>query len=89
MLIQAILPFNTLVIGFALPIAMKFYDSSYTMETRRTRAPTMQGYKNVQQGVDYVIHFKYSAVLNVVYVTCMYGIGMPVLFPIAAINFFN
>jgi len=49
----------------------------------------MQLYKDVHSGADYVIHFKYSAVLNIVYVTCMYGAGMPILFPIAAFNFFN
>jgi len=40
-------------------------------------------------GPDYVIHFKYSAVLTVVFITCMYGMGMPLLFPLAAFNLFN
>ena len=48
----------------------------------------MANFKKVYGGGDYVIHFKYS-VLNVVYVTMMYGIGMPILFPIAALNLFN
>ena len=49
----------------------------------------MANFKKVYGGGDYVIHFKYSGVLNVVYVTMMYGIGMPILFPIAALNLFN
>ena len=40
-------------------------------------------------GGDYLIHFKYSAMLNVTFVTLMYGMGLPILFPIAAFNFFN
>jgi hypothetical protein len=35
-----------------------------------------------------MIHFKYSGVMNVTFVTMMYGMGMPVLFFIAAFNYF-
>jgi hypothetical protein len=38
---------------------------------------------------DYIIHFKYSSMLNTVYVTLIYGIGLPILFPIAAFTLFN
>lgn len=38
---------------------------------------------------EYVIHFKYSNILNITYITMMYGLGLPILFPIAAFNFFN
>ena len=38
---------------------------------------------------EYIIHFKYSSMLNTVYVTLMYGIGLPILFPIAAFTLFN
>jgi hypothetical protein len=34
-------------------------------------------------GPSYIVYVKYSSILNVVYVTMMYGIGMPILFPIA------
>lgn len=39
-------------------------------------------------GPDYIIHFKYSGILNVTYVTMMYGIGLPLLFPIALLSYF-
>lgn len=35
-----------------------------------------------------MIHFKYSQILNVTFVTMMYGLGMPILFPIAAVSYF-
>ncbi len=38
---------------------------------------------------EYVIHFKYSTIFNSVYVSMMYGIGMPILFPITAFTLFN
>jgi hypothetical protein len=49
----------------------------------------MAAYKKLWGGSDYFIHFKYSQVLNVVYITFIYGLGMPLLFPIAAFNLFN
>jgi len=49
----------------------------------------MAAYKALYSGPEYTIHFKFSGVLNVTYITCMYGVGMPMLFPLAAINFFN
>jgi hypothetical protein len=49
----------------------------------------MSKYKDLYSGSDYVIHFKYAGVLNITFITMMYGIGMPILFPVAAFNYFN
>jgi hypothetical protein len=38
---------------------------------------------------EYIIHFKYSSMLNSVYVSMMYGIALPILFPITALTLFN
>ena len=32
------------------------------------------------------MHFKYSGIINVVYITFMYGLGLPMLFPIALLS---
>ena len=39
-------------------------------------------------GPEYIIHFKYSGILNVTFVTMMYGAGLPLLFPIAVLSYF-
>lgn len=49
----------------------------------------MAMYKALYSGPEYVIHFKYSGILNITFITMMYGTGLPILFPIAAFNFFN
>ena len=49
----------------------------------------MAQYRDLYSGGDYVIHFKYSSVLNCIYIACLYGVGMPILFPIAALTFIN
>jgi len=33
------------------------------------------------------MHYKYSSILNVTFVTFMYGLGIPILFPIAFVFF--
>lgn len=43
---------------------------------------------DLYSGPDFIIHFKYSAILNVTYVTMFYGPGLPILFPIAALSYF-
>lgn len=39
-------------------------------------------------GPDHIIHFKYAGILNVTFVTMMYGLGLPILFPIALLSYF-
>ena len=39
-------------------------------------------------GPNYQIHFKCSMVLCITYVTALYGIGLPLLFPIALLSYF-
>lgn len=53
-----------------------------------TKQTQIYSYIDLYVGPDYVIHFKYSAILNVTFVTMMYGLGMPILFPIAAVSYF-
>ena len=39
-------------------------------------------------GPEYIVHYKYSGILNVTYVTMLYGLGLPALFPIAFLSYF-
>lgn len=88
-LIAAVVPYITLAAGFGVPKVKQWLDSSRTMSHYKTKKRGMQLYKDTYSGPDYVIHFKYSGVVNIVYIALMYGIGMPLLFPIAALNIFN
>jgi len=49
----------------------------------------MVKYKEYQSGMDYMIHFKYSDALVITFLTMMYGIGIPIIFPIAAFTLFS
>jgi len=52
-----------------------------------TKSTSIQGYLSVYQGPIYFMHYKYSSILTIVYITFMYGFGMPILFPIAMASF--
>ena len=80
------MPYITLVQTFMIPYVKKLLDNKDPYKTKKTG---MAAFKALWSGGDYVIHFKYSQVLNVTFITMMYGVGMPLLFPIAAFNLFN
>jgi hypothetical protein len=49
-----------------------------------TTKTSIQQYINLHAGPQYFMHYKYSSVMNIVFITMMFGAGLPVLFPIAA-----
>lgn len=50
---------------------------------------TIQQYVDLYSGPAYLIHFKYGALLNQVYVSFMYGLFVPCLIPIALLGITN
>lgn len=89
MMINSILPYVTLVTGFAIPGIKRALDRKCKKDIYKTKKTSMAMYKALYSGNNYVIHFKYSGLLNITFITMMYGVGMPILFPLAAFNFFN
>lgn len=81
-----IIPFVGLGTTVGIPWVKRKLDGGNPRKTKKT---SMAVYKALWSGGDYVIHFKYSGILNIAYITLMYGMGMPALFPIAALNYFN
>jgi hypothetical protein len=53
----------------------------------RTKKASIMQYCDLYMGPQYLIHYKYSSILNICFVTFMYGFGMPILFPIAAMSY--
>ena len=52
-----------------------------------TKSTQIYQYLDLYTNPDHIIHYKYSGLLNVIYVTFMYGLGLPMLFPIAFASF--
>lgn len=88
MVINSIMPIVGTVTTAAVPFALRALDNDFTLDVYQTKMTSMNKFKALYTGADYQIHIKYSDCLNVVFVTCMYGLGMPILFPIAAFTLY-
>ena len=92
MVINAILP----PIMEAIPIVMAWWsqrsDQSWEKDKigrfYKTKTTQIYQYLDLYSGAEYIIHFKQSILLNTTYVTMMYGLGLPILFPVAALSYF-
>lgn len=89
-MIAVFVPYATTIgVGVVVPKLKKWLDTGRTMNHFRTKKTSRVPYKAIYSGTDYVIHFKYSGVLNIVYIAFFYGMGLPLLFPIAGASVFS
>jgi hypothetical protein len=89
MCINAFMPFVGLGTGWAIPLLKRKMDMKWGNDRYKTKKTSMGAYKKLWSGGEYVMHVKDSGLLLVVFVSCFYGVGMPMLFPVAAFNFWN
>lgn len=54
-----------------------------TKKKENTKKVSRQQYYNTYAGPSFEIHYKYSTILNIVFITMMFGYGVPMLFPLA------
>jgi len=88
MLINSVFPVIEFGINFTKLWVFRKMDRKWGKDTYITKKTNMQQYVDIYSGPEYLIHFKYSGILNVTFVTMMYGLGIPILFPIAAWTYF-
>lgn len=86
MMINSMMPYATLMTSV---VTVKIFTMLDGGDPKKTKCTSMAAFKATWGCPDYIIHFKFANLLNVIYVTMMYGLGMPILFPIAAFNFLN
>lgn len=86
MAINAVLPVANVVTPWAMLYAFQRYDSKGTFDPYVTRSTSLANYKKMWGQIEYTIHFRYSDALKTAYITMMYGLGVPLLFPLAALN---
>ena len=60
-------------------------DNKFTNNKYITQQTTLKNYKAVYGGPSYDLHFRYSEFLNVTFISMMYGVGIPLLFPVAVV----
>ena len=53
-----------------------------------TKKTSLAEYIELYSGINHMVHYGYSTMLVIVFVTFMFGFGIPVLFPIATASLF-
>jgi hypothetical protein len=87
MIINGLFPLAEFPMAYPkLWIARKL-DTDWTDDSYKTKKSNMQTYIDIYSGPEYLIHFKYSHIMNVIFVTMMYGLGVPVLFLVAVLSY--
>jgi len=88
MIVNAVFPivefFGFWFMRFGFRLMDRGFTSCNSYDTKKT---SIQQYVELYSGPVYLMHFKYSVILNVSFITFMYGLALPILFPIAAFSF--
>ena len=92
MLLNALVPIFDILYAFVPKWFMQRYDQGWesdeTQRLYKTKKTQIYQYLDLYTGPDYIVHYKFSGILNVTYVTMLYGLGLPMLFPIAFLSYF-
>ncbi len=88
MVTVALWPFCEFLMYYSMLWYARKTDSSWSSDSYKTKTTNIQQYVDIYSGPAYMIHFKYSGILNIAFVTMMYGAGIPIMFPIAVFAYF-
>mmetsp|Transcript_1031 Transcript_1031/g.1315 ORF Transcript_1031/g.1315 Transcript_1031/m.1315 type:complete len:202 (+) Transcript_1031:1713-2318(+) len=91
MLVNSIYCWIDLGIGFGMKCLFRVMDRRACCWWRKktTKKLTIQQYVNLYSGPNHAMHFKYSMIMVVTFVTFMYGLAIPMLFPLAVFTYLN
>jgi len=79
-------PFMMEIGYYGMRLTFRLLDWKASSEGNLTAKTSIQQYVDTYAGPKYYMHYKYSAIMNIVFITMMFGAGMPILFPIAAMS---
>lgn len=88
-LVQGMMPYINLVKECVISCLKIRIDNKCSGNRFKTRSHTIQMYKAAYYGKEWPVHFKYSDALNITFLAMLYGIGMPIMFPMAMIIISN
>jgi hypothetical protein len=87
--VQGVMPFINVCVATILPKVFRRLDDGCSCDRYKTKATTMQAYKALYSGPEMPIHFIYSDFLNITFLATLYGLGMPIMFPMAFVILAN
>ena len=85
LLFNSFFPLIEFTIKWMIRASRRKLDRSCGKDIYKTKKTSIQSYINLYAGPAYMMHYKYSTILNVCFVTFMYGFGIPILFLVAVL----
>lgn len=86
MLSNMVFPLIEFAIFASIRFIGRYWDRRWLCRVK-TRQAAIYEYRELYAGPEYFIHTKYSYLLNITFITFMFGAGLPMLFPIALGSF--
>lgn len=84
---QAIWPLIEFGMFYSIINATRWFDRGFTSDTFSTKSPSVQAYIDTYAGPEYLIHYRFAAILLQIGVAFCYGCTMPPLYGIASVAF--
>ena len=85
MIYTAYYPLVEVLLYYGIRLFFRWWDRGWTCDTYKTKCTSISQYRDLYSGSVFYMYYKYSTMLNVTFVTFMYGFGLPLLFPVAAL----
>lgn len=79
---------NEFIMGGARML-FRLLDRCSSKNGHTTKKTTIQQYINMMSGPQFFMHYKYSTVLNTIFITMTFGTGIPSLFFVASVTIIN
>lgn len=85
--VQMLMPYINLLIEYLLLKLSHCLDGGCCCDKRRTKCKNLHQFTDAYTGADFSIDlsYLYADSLNVIFLAMFYGIGMPIMFPMAAV----
>jgi hypothetical protein len=83
MFLNIYMPVIEMIGNYFVRTLLRVWDKRFGCSADHTKKRTIIAYIQLYAGPVYAIHYKYSSILNIMFVTLLYGPGMPDLFPLA------
>lgn len=82
------MPVVEFFINWGMKNGLRMLDRGFTKDQYKSKKRSIQQYVDTYSGPEFAIHFRFSTILNISFVTLTYGTALPILYPIALWSFF-
>jgi hypothetical protein len=87
MVIGMFMPVIEFLINYSLKTVLRCLDRKFKSDQYVSQKKSIQLYIDTYAGPDYLIHYRFSSIMNTVFVCLMFGTALPMLFPIGLLSF--